>query len=80
MDAKLTLKLDSVIIEKAKEYAKENNVSLSKMIENYLQAISIRKDEMHDISPLVENLTGVISLDNEDYKKDYSEFLNRKYS
>jgi len=45
MDTKLTLKLDSSIIELAKEYAKGHDISLSKMIENYLQALTPEKKE-----------------------------------
>ena len=79
MDAKLTLKLDNSIIERAKIYAKENNISLSKLIENYLQAVTISKKEKVEISPLVESLTGVINLE-EDYRKDYTNYLSNKYS
>jgi len=44
MDTKLTLKLNESVIELAKKYAKENNISISKMVENYLQAITSRKN------------------------------------
>jgi hypothetical protein len=37
MDAKLTLKLDKEIIELAKKYAKDQGMSLSKYIEEFLQ-------------------------------------------
>ncbi len=80
MDSKLTLKLDKEIIEQAKSYAKEHQVSLSKLIENYLQFIVSKKSEAAEISPLVESLTGVIYMEKEDYKKDYSDFLAEKYS
>ena len=60
MDTKLTLKLDNSIIDMAKSYAKDNNISLSRLIENYLQAITIKKKKKIQISPLVESLTGVI--------------------
>ena len=33
MDTKLTLKLDNAVIEQAKNYAKDKNTSLSKLIE-----------------------------------------------
>ena len=36
MDTKLTLKLNQEIIEKAKNYAAEKKLSLSRLIENYL--------------------------------------------
>ena len=80
MDAKLTLKMDDGVIESAKIYAKENNISLSKLIENYLQAVTIKQTDKIEISPLVESLTGVISLDEEDYRKDYTNYLSDKYS
>lgn len=80
MDSKLTLKLNQQIIDQAKKYAKENNTSLSKLIENYLQAVTSRKKKSSKISPLVESLTGVIKLENTDYKKDYTDYLSQKYS
>lgn len=43
MDAKLTLKLDKNVIEKAKIYAAEQERSLSKIIETYLQVIIKKK-------------------------------------
>jgi len=80
MDSKLTLKLNESVIERAKQYAKENNISLSRMIENYLQAVTIRQNSKITVSPLVESLTGVIKLDKKDYRKDYTDFLSQKYS
>lgn len=80
MDSKLTLKLNENVIERAKQYAKENNISLSRMIESYLQAVTLRKKTKMKISPLVESLTGVIELEKNDYRKDYSDFLSQKYS
>jgi len=80
MDSKLTLKLNISVIEQAKKYAKDNNISLSRMIENYLQAITERENKNIKISPLVESLTGVIQIDEKDYRKDYTDFLSQKYS
>lgn len=80
MNTKLTLNLDSDIIEHAKSYAKNNNVSLSKLIENYLDALTKKSDKTSQISPLVESLTGVIPSGNYDDRKDYKEYLSEKYS
>ncbi|MBK5209275.1 MAG: hypothetical protein JJE44_07200 [Flavobacteriaceae bacterium] len=80
MDSKLTLKLKVSVIEQAKQYAKKNNISLSRMVENYLQAITERDNKEVIISPLVESLTGVIQFDENDYRKDYTDFLSKKYS
>ena len=74
MNTKLTLNIDEHVIEEAKFYAKNNSVSLSKLIENYLLSLTKRNTEETKISPLVESLTGVISLESDDYKKEYPDF------
>lgn len=80
MNTKLTLNIDEHVIEEAKFYAKNNSVSLSKLIENYLLSLTKRNTEETKISPLVESLTGIISLESSDYKKEYSDYLSKKYS
>jgi hypothetical protein len=64
MDTKLTLRLNESIIERAKKYARNHKISLSKMIETYLDSITMQKerDEKIVITPLVESLSGVIDL------------------
>ena len=80
MDTKLTLKLNSAIIEEAKKYAKESNTSLSKLIENYLSAITSNKNDKRKVNPIVKSLTGIITLDDKkDYRKSYSKYLVEKY-
>ncbi len=80
MDKKLTLKLEQSVIEKAKQYAKSQKTSLSRLIENYLLNITNEKDSKDKITPLVKSLSGIIDLSNEDdYKKGYSVFLAKKY-
>jgi len=80
MNKKLTLSLDKTIIESAKDYAKSNNISLSKLIESYLTALTKRKRNSVEITPLVESLSGVITLDeNFDVKDSYAEYLIKKY-
>lgn len=80
MDSKLTLKLDSSVIEQAKSYAKKKNTSLSKLIESYL-GLLIDPEESQDVTPLVKSLSGVVNLPkNADYKKDYKKHLSNKYT
>ena len=82
MDTKLTLRLNDDIIERAKVYARNHKVSLSKMIESYLDNITKSKEEQKNttITPLVESLSGVINVPIDfDYKNDYSEYLEKKY-
>jgi hypothetical protein len=82
MDTKLTLRLNDSVIEKAKIYARNHDISLSKMVEAYLDSITKQKEEdtITSITPLVESLSGVIELPAEfDYKKEYRNYLAKKY-
>ena len=80
MDTKLTLKLDTSVIEQAKTYAKKKNISLSKLIESYL-GLLVDPQNVQEVTPLVKSLSGVIDLPkNFDYKKDYKKHLTNKYT
>lgn len=80
MDKKLTLSLNENIIESAKHYAKSNNISLSKLIESYLGTLTKREKKKNEITPLVESLSGVISIDDDlDIKDEYAKYLIEKY-
>lgn len=80
MDTKLTLSLDKKVIEQAKKYAKKKNISLSKLIEGYLDKVSAKEKDEPFISPLVKSLSGVLSLPKGfDAKKGYGDFLSQKY-
>ena len=80
MDKKLTLSLNQNVIEKAKDYAKQNKISLSKLIENYLQSIFNESEEDIKITPLVQSISGVITLGEDfDLKNDHADFLIEKY-
>jgi hypothetical protein len=83
MNAKLTLKLDSQVIERAKEYAQSYNTSLSKLIEAYLDNLTQRqaRDSRPPLTPLVESLYGIASVPpgfNE--KEAYFDHLTEKNS
>lgn len=81
MDTKLTLKLDKEIIEKAKHYASEKKLSLSRIIENYLNSLTSEKaNDGLQISPFVKSLTSGIKIPADyDYKKDRADYLDEKY-
>jgi len=80
MNTKLTLSLDNVVIEEAKYYARINKMSLSKLIENYLNALTKATSAADNISPLVESLTGIIPDEKLDVKSDYTDYLIKKYA
>ncbi|MEA3443794.1 MAG: DUF6364 family protein, partial [Bacteroidota bacterium] len=75
-------RLNDSVIERAKTYAKSQRISLSKMIESYLDSLTREKDTDSKISitPLVESLSGVINLPPDfDYKNEYADYLTEKY-
>ena len=81
MDTKLTLKLDQEIIEKAKHYSSEKKISLSRLIENYLNSLTSDKANNDiQISPFVKSLSSGIKIPADyDYKKDRADYLEQKY-
>ena len=79
MDTKLTLSLNKDVIQKAKDYAKANNTSLSNLIESYLSVLVKDREEQPTITPLVKSLIGVIDLNGEDPKEAYRNHLAEKY-
>ena len=81
MKSKLTIILNKETIESAKSYAKNNQISLSNLIENYLNSLPKKNIKRTKISPLVESLTGILQHDaHVNYKTEYNEYLSRKYS
>ena len=81
MDTKLTLKLDQEIIEKAKHYASEKKISLSRIVENYLNSLTSDKENNDiQISPFVKSFSSGIEIPADyDYKKDRADYLEQKY-
>jgi len=81
MDTKLTLKLNQEIIEKAKQYASEKKLSLSRLIENYLNSLTSEKSSNElQISPFVKSLSSGVKIPADyDYKKDRADYLDEKY-
>jgi|WetSurSiteA1Bulk_404760.scaffolds.fasta_scaffold150005_2 hypothetical protein len=80
METKLTLKLEQSVIRSAKKYAQHNNRSLSKLVENYFRSLTPenRETAKKNISPLVKELSGVIS-EKDLEKHDYAAYLEQKY-
>ena len=80
MNAKLTLSLDRDIIEQAKEFARSQHKSLSKLIEGYLRQAACSGDASKQVTPLVAKLSGVIDARKlGDHKSGYGDYLADKY-
>ena len=85
MNTKLTLSIDKTVIAKAKKYAKQNETSISELVENYLKLLS--QDVKHNMveeprekySPL-NKIAGIVKLpDDYDYKKELPKILWERY-
>lgn len=77
MDAKLTLKLNKSVIEGAKTVARHQKTSLSRLIENYLRSLIQDPDPETSISPLVEELTGILSVEDLDQDAGYQYLMEK---
>ena len=81
MEAKLTLKLNDGSISRAKKYVSQIGTSLSAIVENFFDNLTINEDKAEfSYSPLVNELSGIIHLEeNFDYKSEYTSYLDKKY-
>jgi hypothetical protein len=83
MESKLTLKLDSGAISRAKRYIHlHKGFSLSKLVENYFNSLTKRQSEAKNnrLPPIVSGLAGVAKKSKAfNFKDDYSKYLIKKY-
>jgi hypothetical protein len=82
MNTKLTLTIEQEIIQRAKEYAKDKNRSLSDIIENYLKILTKEEKDkdLKKLNPIVKSLKGSFKMPNNmDYKKELKNRLEEKY-
>jgi hypothetical protein len=76
MTTKLTLTMDNAVIERAKEYAREKNSSVSRIVENYLCTISGSGRPEGPVirhAPITDSLVGMFHDDGRDYKEVINE-------
>ena len=82
MNTKLTLTIEREIIERAKNYARDKNRSLSDIIENYLKILTDKEKQNKNqkLNPVVESLKGSFKMPkNMDYKKELRNRVEEKY-
>ena len=80
MLTKLTLTIDDKVVERAKLYATRRHRSVSRMVEEYLRAISDDSTVIANtkIAPITNSLVGMFS---DVYKgEEYSEILDQALS
>lgn len=80
---KLTLSMEPEIVNRAKQYAKKRQISLSKLIQDYLDEVSRNKPEAEDnISADVLSITGILKdkfPNDVDLKEIRYQYLKEKY-
>lgn len=82
MNTKLTLKLDRAAIEAAKSFARDNQTSVSKLVEAYFKTLARHQGQVscQKISGVVGELAGILKgKDIETGSKDYTDYLESKY-
>ncbi len=72
---KLTLSIDEAVVRRAQRYAKQRGVSVSKLVEAYLQAVAEPADTRDD-PPILRSLQGTLK---DAGIEDYRRYLARKY-
>ena len=73
---KLTLRLNKRLIEQAKQYAAQHNISVSELVETFFLHLEQMEESEH--TPLVSRLTGILPA-NIDVEEEYSRHLEEKY-
>lgn len=73
---KLTLRLNQRLIEQAKAYAAQHNISVSELVESYFLHLEHTEEPTH--TQLVQRLTGLLPAD-VDAQQTYEDYLVEKY-
>jgi Family of unknown function (DUF6364) len=79
MQAKLTLRIDEDLIERAKSYARQSGKSVSQLVSDYLKLLP--KPEGHrkqPMTPIVRSLRGVLAGSGVD-EETYRRYLEEKH-
>ncbi len=72
--SKLTLSVDDAVISRAKRYAREQGISLSKMLEGYLAALVLPSLRPTPHTPVLLSVRGVLKkADLRDYRRHLAE-------
>ena len=73
---KLTVRVPTDVLEGAKQYARENRTSLTRLVSEYLRQLTAQSDPLTD-APIVRRLAGTLSQDVS--VEDCREYLEEKY-
>lgn len=78
MHSKLTLRLETDVIERAKKYAKKNGKSLSQMVSEYFVHLEGPRTPDKELGPVTRKLKGALRGSGAD-ETDYRAYVEKKY-
>ena len=73
---KLTIRVPTAVLERAKEYAETNQTSVTRLVSQYLSQLPIEDNYLQD-APIVQSLIGILSP--ETTVEDYWRYIDEKY-
>jgi len=79
MQTKLTVRIDESLISLGKKWSNEHGVSLSALFSQYLETIERFFNESPPPTPILRKLKGVLNEKRTPNRKEYAEFLEKKY-
>lgn len=80
MQTKLTLRMDSDLIQRAKEYSDKTGKSLSQIVADYFDLLTLERDTQKKGSstPITNSLRGILKGSSVD-EAAYNSYLEEKY-
>ena len=78
MNAKLTLRMDEMLIMQAKVEAKKRGKSVSQMVSEFITALGTTKTTKNPLPPVTSSLSGIIK-DRQTTDAAYKKHLMEKY-
>jgi hypothetical protein len=79
MNTKLTLRLDTTLIQTAKREASRRGKSVSQMVGEFFAALTSRRSTNRDLPPVTASLVGILK-DRRLSESDYRKHLREKHS
>jgi len=76
MTSRITLYSDETLIRQIKQYAKDRNTSVSKIVNQFFTNLINTPTDHHSRHRLTDNLTGILT---EDEADAYGRYLEEKY-
>ena len=73
---KLTIRISRNVLEGAKQYARKNQTTLTRLVSEYLRRLTDETDPLAN-APIVQRLSGTLSQNVS--IKDYQQYLEQKY-